>query len=265
MVRQIIQYPQSPSDRYGIDVRVMDDDIKALINDLKETIEANDLEGLAAFQIGAYYNIVVIKKSDGSYLTMINPRIFRQKDPEVKEETTAYFPGRSARVRRFNDITVLYLDEDMQERTLKAEGDFARLIQRKIDYTFGSSFINKLDPEEKKRFEKTLDQGSDIAISAYCPTVFVRDKFMKAANYAKIGMVLLLIASFFVDQNLWNIQLYLSFFVVAMDIVYFFYGQYEGKKYKQCTSCQIGNIIGTAAISLAKLTVIMVASFFLMR
>jgi len=30
-------------------------------------------------------------------------------------------------------------------------------------------------------------------------------------------------------------------------IGFFFYAQYEAKKYKQCTSCQIGNNIGVIA------------------
>jgi len=73
----------------------------------------------------------------------------------------------------------------------------------------------------------------DVAIGGACPTTFVRD------NYASFG-------------------------VVGFDIFYFLYGLYEGQKYKQCTSCQVGNFIGTVAISFAKLTIIMLLSYYFM-
>jgi cadmium resistance protein CadD (predicted permease) len=46
-------------------------------------------------------------------------------------------------------------------------------------------------------------------------------------------------------------------------VIYFFYAQYEGKQYKNCTSCQIGNIIGTTAIGLAKLGVLFILTYFI--
>ncbi|HFC03237.1 MAG TPA: peptide deformylase, partial [Nitratifractor salsuginis] len=33
-------------------------------------------------------------------------------------------------------------------------------------------------------------------------------------------------------------------FVLVLLVVYFIYAQYEAKKYRQCSSCQIGNQIG---------------------
>ena len=73
MVKDIITYPTPPSVNYSTDVRIVNEEIENLIQDIKDTIDANDLEGLAAFQIGSMYNIVVIKKGDGSFLELINP------------------------------------------------------------------------------------------------------------------------------------------------------------------------------------------------
>jgi hypothetical protein len=63
-------------------------------------------------------------------------------------------------------------------------------------------------------------------------------------------------------HKIWSYQLYGSFFVFFLTAVYFFYAQYEGKKYTSCTSCQIGNIIGSCVIVFIKLTLIMLASYF---
>ena len=67
MVRDIITYPTPSSVEYGTDVRIFNDDISSIIDDMKETIDANSLEGLAAYQIGSMYNIVVVKQEEGFF------------------------------------------------------------------------------------------------------------------------------------------------------------------------------------------------------
>ncbi len=268
MIREIITYPTPPSVKYATDVRVFDEEIFSLIEDIKDTIKANSLEGLAAFQIGSYYNIVVVKKDDGSFLELINPRIISQSGKLTSIEKTAYFPELSAKVTRYETISLVYQDRDGVQHSLKAEGDLSILLQRKIDYTFGSSFLNKLDKEEKKLFQKKLEFGSDIAISQSCPTVFKRDYIVKAINALLIVMAVLLASSLFMDKEtsgrIWNYQSCLFFASIGLDIIYIFYAQYEGKRFTTCTSCQIGNIIGTAAILLIKLSVVMLLSYFIM-
>lgn len=268
MIKEIITYPTPPSVEYATDVRVFNEDIFSLIEDMKETIDANSLDGLAAFQIGSYYNVVVIRKDDGTFLELINPRIISTNGKVTTTEKTAYFPNLSAEVTRFETISLVYQDREAKQHSLKADGDLSILLQRKIDYTFGSSFLNKLSKDEKKLFQKKLEFGSNIAISESCPTTFKRDYIIKAINALMIAMVALLIGSLFVgsetSQKLWNYQTYTFFSVIVLNIVYFFYAQYEGKQFTSCTSCQIGNIVGTAVISLVKLAVIMLLSYFVM-
>lgn len=270
MVRDIITYPTPPSVEYGTDVRVFNDEISKVIQDLKDTIEENSLEALAAFQIAQMYNIIVVKKDDGSFLELINPRIIGSSEKVTTLERTAYFPGLSANVQRHNNISVIYEDIDMKQCNLKASAKEAIMLQRKIDYTFGSSFINKLSKDEKKLFEKKLEFGSDIAISESCPTTFKRDYILKTINIITLAIVALLAISFFISENdvlesIWSYQLYASYSVLGLIIVYFFYAQYEGKQFTSCTSCQIGNIIGTSTISLVKLTLIMIISYFIIN
>ncbi|MGE4396729.1 MAG: peptide deformylase [Sulfurimonas sp.] len=268
MIKEIITYPTPPSVQYATDVRVFNEELFSLIEDLKDTIEANSLDGLAAFQIGSYYNVVVVKKADGEFLELINPRIISNSGRVTTQERTAYFPGLSANVTRYERISVVYQDREANQHSLKADGAFSILLQRKIDYTFGSSFFNKLNKEEKKLFEKKLDFGSDIAISEACPTTFNRDYITKAVNVVTVVMLALAAVSLFLSeessQELWDYQKYLFLTTIILNIIYFFYAQYEGKKFTSCTSCQIGNIIGTTLISLIKVFAIMLISYFIM-
>ncbi len=268
MIREIITYPTPPSVEYATDVRVFNEEIFSLIGDMKDTIEANSLDGLAAFQIGSYYNVVVVKKEQGGdFLELINPRIISQSGKVTTVEKTAYFPKLSANVTRYETISLVYQDRFGNQHSLKADGDFSILLQRKIDYTFGSSFLNKLSKEEKKLFTKKLEFGSDVAISQSCPTIFKRDYITKAINALMLAMIILLIGSLFVSDEtsaqFWQYQTYLFYGALALNVIYFFYAQYEGKRFTSCTSCQIGNIIGTAVISLVKFSVIMLLSYFI--
>jgi peptide deformylase len=268
MVKEIITYPTPPSAQYATDVRVFNEEIFSLIDDLKETIQENHLRGLAAFQIGSYYNIVVIKEEDGSFLELINPRLISTNGKITTVESTAYFPGLSAEITRHDAISVIYQDRDANQCSLKAEGERSILIQRKLDYTFGATFLSKLSKQEKAKFEKKLEFGSDAVTSESCPTTFKRDYFVKLSNILLIAMLLLLVGSFFINEKdilsgMWNTQLGISIAALVTNLIYFFYAHYEAKQYTSCVSCQSGNIIGTTLVSLVKITVLMIASYFL--
>ncbi|MBN2816867.1 MAG: peptide deformylase [Campylobacterales bacterium] len=268
MVREIIKYPTPPSTAYATDVRVFNEEIVSLIDDLKETIEANQLDGLAAFQIGSYYNVVVIKNEDGSFLELLNPRLIKTEGKITTVEKTAYFGELSATVTRHDKISVVYEDREGKNNSLEADGEMSVLLQRKLDYTFGSTFLQKLSKEEKKRFEQKLEFGIESAISELCPTTFFRDKVMRGVNFITLLLLLNFLFSFFVSTNLettlWNLQVYGALIALLLTLFYILYGQYEGKKYSGCTSCQIGNIIGTALIALVKISVIMAVSYIFM-
>lgn len=268
MVREIIQYPTPPSVQYGTDVRFFNEEIFSLLDDLKETIDANDLHALAAFQVGSYYNIVVLKEEDGSFLELINPRLISTKDRITTTETTAYFPNLSAEIQRYDAISIIYQDRNALSCSLKASGERSVLIQRKLDYNFGATFLSKLSKQEKKKFEKKLEFGSDVAISETCPTTFKRDYFVKFSNILIVSMVLLILVSLFVSDKeilsgMWKTQLALFVAALVTNIGYFFYAHYEAKKYTSCVSCQSGNIIGTTLVALVKITFITLLSYFI--
>jgi len=267
MIKDITKYPSPTSNKFAAPVRVVNEEILTIIQDLKDTIDENSIKALTAYQIGSPYNIIVIKQDDETFLELLNPILMKREGEQVTEETTAYFGELSAKVKRADKISVLYEDIDMNSCSLKAEGEFSVLLQRKIDYTYGSSFINKLDKEEKKLFESKLEFGSNISQSEACPTTYKRDYITKLSDIITILMVLLLVSSFFtsdeIASDMWNYQTYLAGSVVLLSLVYFFFAQYESKKYSSCSSCQIGNILGTIGITITRVSVVLLLSYFL--
>ncbi len=262
MVKDLIKYPTPLSLQYATDVRVFDKELFSLIDNLKDTIKENNLEGLSAFQIGNYYNVIVVKDKDGNFIEMINPRLIAHSGLITTQEKTTYYGDVGATIQRYENITIVFQDRDGNDKSYKASGKEAVVIQRKIDYTFGATFIQKMSKDERDKFEDKLQYGIDVGIANYCPTTFQRDKILKLINILLLGMVGIFVTSFFKD-GLWSYQLYTALSVFVLTIIYFFYAQYEGKKYTSCTSCQIGNIVGEMAIVFVKLSILTISSYFL--
>lgn len=267
MIKDIVTYPTMASLEFGANVRFFNEELVSLINDLKDTMKANDLDALAAFQIGSSLNVIVIKQGD-DFLELVNPRVLKREGTVEPTETTAYFPGLSAKTKRYEKIKLMYEDRDGAQRFLEADGELSVTIQRKIDYNFGSNFRVRLDEEERKLFDAKLEFGTDSIMKNDCPTVFKRDRILQVFNALFIAGIIGLFVSFFVSdetvETLITVENYVVVSMLVSIVVYFFYAQYEGKQYKHCTSCQIGNIIGTSIILLIKLILLFVANFFLL-
>lgn len=266
MVKQITVYPTTPSLEFGANVRFFDETLFSLIEDMKDTMEANDLEALAAFQIESPVSVILIKQGD-EYLELINVSILTREGTVEATESTAYFPGLSAKTKRYEKIKVMYQDRDANQKFLEADGDLAITIQRKIDYTLGSNFRVRMSKDEKDLFDSKLEFGTDAITKNDCPTVFKRDRILQTFKVILLLNFFGLIAGLFLGEEsletLKVIQNYEMLVMLALIVIYFFYAQYEGKQYKHCTSCQIGNIIGTSVVLILKLSAIFIANYFI--
>ena len=264
MIKQITKYPAPLSLEYGTDVRVFDEKLFSLLDDLKDTIKENNLKALSAYQIGSYFNAIVFKDENGEIVEMVNPIQISHSGESIEEESTYYYGDITAQVKRFENISIVYEDREGNSKSLKFSGAMARVLQRKLDYLFGSTLIDRLSSKEREKFESKLEFGTDIGKDNYCPTTFKRDTLLKVINILMIVMLLVAAISFFTDTSIWQYQLYASFGILALQISYFFYAQYEGKQYSSCVSCSIGNIIGTTVISMVRLSGVMLLSYFIM-
>lgn len=268
MVREIVIYPTTPSLEYGANVRHFNEELFGVIEDLKDTMEENGLTALAAFQIASPLSVIVIKQDNGEFLEIINPRVIKREGKINPVETTAYFPGLSATTTRYEKIKLMYEDREQNQKFLDAEGDLAVTLQRKMDYLFGANFRVRLSEDEKKLFDSKLEFGTDAIMKNDCPTVFKRDRILLAFKVLFAIGILSLGAKFFISEAsisiLATVENVIMLTMLGLLVFYFFYAQYEGKQYKHCTSCQIGNIIGSTAVAFIRVVVLFVANFFLL-
>ena len=134
----------------------VDDALRALMDDMLETMYDAPGIGLAAIQVGEPKRVIVMDLAKGEEPPA--PRYF--VNPEIlwaSEETAPYEEGclsvpeifdeveRSARVR------LRYLDYDGVAREEEAEGLFAVCIQHEIDHLNGVLFIDHLSRLKRDR------------------------------------------------------------------------------------------------------------------
>ncbi|MDD5052547.1 MAG: peptide deformylase [Sulfuricurvum sp.] len=268
MIKELITYPDERIRYISADIRKFDDELFELLENMRDTMEHNALDAISAIQIAIPFSAILIQNGD-ELIEMINARLILTDGNEEVDEVSPYFPkGFSAKIKRYGKIKVVYENRQGELCHLDAEGELSFRLQRQMDFLFGGTLLDKLAQKERKAAEEILvsqhEGVYDFGVS--CPTVFIRDYYKKAAKYIMGGVALSFITPFFVSkeiqQIIFSIDKIALLAVPILMVIYFFYAQHEAKLYKQCTSCQIGNIIGTVVIMAFQLLIVALGLFF---
>jgi peptide deformylase len=271
MVKELVVYPDERIVACT-DVRdFKDESLPRLIQDMKDTIEANGLDALAAIQIAHPFNIVIVKMKDGEYLELINPRILKKEGMFDNKERTAYYPDIELTVPRYEKISLIYETPTGETRSIKVEDPWlSTTIQRKIDYLFGGTPLDKVDKQYREKVLKALaGKGLVPENVEVCPTFSRKDYITSFTDKILFFMGLSLLTPLFDFEKSTVAKIYtfdkIAFpLVILLMIAYFLYAQYEAKKYKQCSSCQIGNQIGIIAKRVGAALLLALGSYLLL-
>ena len=129
-------------------VTEFDDGLKALIQDLKDTMYAAPGVGLAANQIGVSRHVAVVDitvgEQEGNFIVLVNPRITAQEGTQEEEEGCLSVPEVTEKVVRPMKVTVEAQDENGAMRTLTGEGLLARAFCHETDHLNGGFFLDRL-------------------------------------------------------------------------------------------------------------------------
>ncbi|HHZ00259.1 MAG TPA: peptide deformylase [Sedimentibacter sp.] len=126
------------------EVPLVDDRIRILMDDMVETMYANDGVGLAAPQVGILKRVIVIDVEDGKVYKMANPKILTEAGEQTGEEGCLSVPEKRGLVARPMKVVVEYIDENNREQKLEAEGLLARAICHEIDHLNGVLFTDRV-------------------------------------------------------------------------------------------------------------------------
>ena len=130
-------------------VPVVDDATRRLMDDMLETMYAAPGIGLAAPQVGKPVRVIVVDVAEEGEpphpYRMVNPEIVdASEELRVTNEGCLSVPDFYADVERADTITVKYLDEHGDKKTLKADGMLATCIAHEIEHLDGVLFVDHL-------------------------------------------------------------------------------------------------------------------------
>jgi peptide deformylase len=151
--RPFLIYPDKRLRAIAAPVEAVDDEVRALWDEMLEAMYAMPGVGLAANQIGMLKRVCVVDCSPGQDkpIRMANPEILHASiEFRDYEEGSPNLPGLSATVSRPRAVTVRYLDESGEQ----VEKDFVKLwatsVQHQIDHLNGKLFFDHLKPVKRK-------------------------------------------------------------------------------------------------------------------
>ncbi|MBF0979269.1 MAG: peptide deformylase [Clostridiales bacterium] len=128
-------------------VEEVDDKIRELMNDMVETMHAENGVGLSAVQVGILKRVIVIDLYDGTEpLKLVNPEILKVKGHRLVEEGCLSFPNKFALVDRPIEVTVKALNENGDEIKIKAKELLAQALCHEINHLDGVLFVDLMEP-----------------------------------------------------------------------------------------------------------------------
>ena len=139
----------------------VDDELRALLDDMLETMYAAPGIGLAAVQIGILKRLIVIdiskEKENKNPLFLINPEIVsRSKKTSIYEEGCLSLPGHFAEIERPTECEIKFIDYYGKEKELRANGLLSTCIQHEVDHLNGILFVDYLSKLKKDMIVKKL-------------------------------------------------------------------------------------------------------------
>ena len=157
-ILDVVIYPDPRLHRVAETVKIIDNKIKKLVDDMAETMYEAPGVGLAATQVGELKRVMVIDVSEekNQLRVFINPEIIKKEGTAINEEGCLSVPGFYDKVERAETVMVTALDRDGQRFTINASGLLAVCIQHELDHLDGHVFVEYLSPLKANRIKNKL-------------------------------------------------------------------------------------------------------------
>ena len=155
-VLEILHHPDPRLRNVAAPVETVDGDVRALADDLLETMYAFRGIGLAAVQVGIAKRVIAVDVSPerNAPLALVNPRVAEAHEQGEFEEGCLSVPGVYETVSRSARIRVEALDRDGREVSIEARGTLAACLQHEIDHLDGRLFVDYLSRLKQLRIRK---------------------------------------------------------------------------------------------------------------
>ncbi|MBI1200263.1 MAG: peptide deformylase [Phenylobacterium sp.] len=167
-LREILTVPNPVLKQASKPVETVDDELRALMDDMLETMYAAPGIGLAAIQVGVPKRVIVMDlarpEEDKQPRYFVNPEIlWRSDDTAPYEEGCLSVPEYYDEVERPARVKLRYLNYQGEQVEEDAEGLFAVCIQHEMDHLDGVLFIDHLSRLKREQAIKKVKKQAKAA------------------------------------------------------------------------------------------------------
>ena len=158
----IVTYPDPILTTPCKPVEEVNDEIRALVAEMRDIIVEKDAVGLAANQVGRSLRLFVVDiwwmntGNTDNALTFINPSLTLGKGYQKRIEGCLSFPQMSEEIVRADTLRVNALGLDGESFSMDAQGLLAVAIQHEYDHIEGKTFMDRMGSLTRRMFKKKL-------------------------------------------------------------------------------------------------------------
>ena len=176
-VRPILRFPDPKLRQRSVELDApratqgfqgFEDEVRQLVADMAETMEAANGAGLAAIQVGAPVRLFIIDgpvaggAEDSPPKVFINPEILEiSNEAQTGDEGCLSFPDIYVPVKRGMRAKVRAMDLDGNVFEAEGEGLFARALQHETDHLNGRLLIDQVGPVKREIIKRKLRKDAE--------------------------------------------------------------------------------------------------------
>ena len=164
-VLEILKYPHPVLKKKCERVEQVDEEVRKLVHDMKETMYHGNGIGLAACQVGVPCRIIVIDANpidpDQGFLALINPEIVSEEGETDYEEGCLSLPDCTEKIKRKERVCVRGVSPEGVEMEVTGTGILAIALQHEIDHLNGILILDHISRLKREIYRKKLKKEKE--------------------------------------------------------------------------------------------------------
>lgn len=158
----VVTYPARILSKKAKEVDGVDEETKALMADMLETMYDAPGVGLAAPQVGVGKRIIVIDigpEDERQPIMLVNPEITYSEGEFVFEEGCLSLPEFTSEIKRKKRVKVKGINQEGEEVTYDADEYLAVAFQHEIDHLDGVLLIDRVSRLKRDIYRRKVKKG----------------------------------------------------------------------------------------------------------
>ena len=159
-VLEILKYPHPVLKKRCEAVSQIDEEVRKLIDDMRETMYGASGVGLAACQVGVSRRVIVLDVSpmdpQHTFFALINPEIISEEGEIDHEEGCLSVPDYLEKIKRKEKLCVKGVSPEGMEVEIKGEGILAIALQHEIDHINGILILDRVSRLKREIYRNKL-------------------------------------------------------------------------------------------------------------